>query len=95
MYLVKLCNCKNKKNLFLGEIGRINDVNTWIQAKKIGGDWYIDDSTVMPSDACPYSNTNREDEVRLRFRASDLKCADHEENKLHDLTCEYYFHVEQ
>lgn len=45
----------------------INDIQTWIQAKKTAGNWFFDDGTAMPSDACPLMNTNKPGEIRLRF----------------------------
>lgn len=44
----------------------INDIQTWIQAKKTAGNWFFDDGTAMPSDACPLMNTNKPGEIRHR-----------------------------
>lgn len=72
----------------------MNDVQTWIQAKKNGGDWYFDDNTIMPSGVCPMDNTNDSGENRLRFRAKDVKCADHWETKRYEFVCEYNNSIE-
>lgn len=62
---------------------------------KNGGDWLFDDGTAMPGDICFMDNTNLAGEIRLRFRAKDLECADHWEKELHGFVCEYHHGFEQ
>lgn len=48
----------------------------------------------MPSGVCPMDNTNDSGENTLRFRAKDVKCADHWGTKRHEFVCEYNNSIE-
>lgn len=69
----------------------INDIQTWIQAKKTAGNWFFDDGTAMPSDACPLMNTNKPGEIRLRFNTKNSKCIDISEIDHFKFICEYRY----
>lgn len=74
---------------FLGPAAQDQDIQVWIQAKKIGEIWYFDDGSVMPSDICPFVISNSLFEKRLRFRVNNKTCEDNNGIKLFNFTCEY------
>lgn len=85
-----LCS-KRPLNHILGPASAINNIETWIQAKKTAGNWLFDDGTAMRSDSCPFMNSNVPGEIRLRFNTKYLKCLDNSESTTYDYICEYRY----